>query len=203
MKRIVVAGLLAAAAGASAIAFAEKPRTAASTGPSPAAATATHWTVDYGASRLGFSGTQTGKAFEGSFGKFEATIDLDPADPSTASIDVVVDMTSARTGDRQRDAALPGSDWFKATEFPTARFSSTSVEKTGEGRYVAHGSLTMRGVSKSLDLPFSLTTAGNTAQAVGEADLMRNDWGVGQGEFVGDDWVALQVKVNVEVTATQ
>lgn len=167
------------------------------------AASGARWTVDYGNSRIGFSGMQTGQAFDGAFGKFEAAIEFDPSDLSTAAIDVVVDMSSARTGDRQRDAALLGSDWFRTKDFPMARFASDRVEKTGVTAYIARGALTIRGVSKPVDLPFSLTIDGDRARAVGETSLIRTEFGVGQGEFAGDDWVALDVRVRIDVVATR
>lgn len=161
------------------------------------------WAVNYAESRLGFSATQTGKSFDGEFTKYDAKIVFDPADLASASIDVTVDMRSAKTGDKQRDTALPGSDWFKANDFPSARFQSSSVEQTGEGAYVAHGSLTIRDATKDVDLPFTLAINGDAAKANGEVTLLRTDFGVGQGEFATDEWVRLDVKVTVDITATR
>jgi polyisoprenoid-binding protein YceI len=161
------------------------------------------WQVDYKKSRLGFSGTQTGKPFEGQFRKYDAKIVFDPANLATSSIDVTVDMSSAATGDKQRDAALPGSDWFKSKEFPSARFLARRIEKKPDGGYLAYGELDMRGVKKALLLPFTLKIAGDMATAKGEASLVRSDWGVGQGEFADGTWVALEVKVFVDITATR
>lgn len=202
MKNQLISLVLVAAAIGAAPLFAGESG-AAGGAAAPAASKAPRWTVDYGRSRLAFSGTQTGEAFSGVFNDFEARIDFDPADTSTASIEVVVDMTSARTGDRQRDAALPGSDWFKAKTHPTARFSSRNVVRTAEGRYIAHGALEMRGVSKPVSLPFALEISGATARATGSVNLLRTDWGVGQGEFAGADWVGLDVKVSIDIYATR
>ncbi len=161
------------------------------------------WTVDMAKSKLGFSASQTGKAFDGRFEKFDAKILFNPADLSTTSIDVTIDMTSAKTGDKQRDQALPASDWFKTKEFPTAKFVSTNVEESGEGRYIAHGSLTIRDRTNPIDLPFSLHLSSDEAHAQGEVTLMRVDFGVGQGEFATDEWVGLEVKVSVDIAATR
>lgn len=161
------------------------------------------WKVDMADSRLGFSGTQTGTPFEGEFETFDATIILDPDDLATASIDVTVNMTSAKTGDRQRDSALPGSDWFKAREFPTARYLASRIEKQADGTYLAQGELTIRGVTKPVPLPFTLTIEGDAATAKGEASLIRSDYGVGQGDFADETWVGLEVKVTVDIKAVR
>jgi polyisoprenoid-binding protein YceI len=179
------------------------PTTNASGSEAAASAPESAWKVNYDESRLGFSATQSGGAFTGEFEKFDAVILFDPENLAAASIDATVDMSSAKTGDRQRDTALPGNDWFKTQEFPTARFVSSSVEQAGEGAYVAHGSLTIRDATKDLDLPFTLAIDGDTAKANGEVTLLRTNYGVGQGEFASDEWVGLDVKVSVEITATR
>lgn len=162
------------------------------------------WVVDKAASRIEFSGTQTGKAFTGAFEDFAATIVFDPEDLSAARIDVVIDTGSAKTGDRQRDAALPGAEWFSSKAFAEARFASTSVTAAGAGAYVASGKLSIRGVEKDLSLPFTLSIADGRATADGAVLLNRVDFGVGQGEeFLTDKWVGYDVKVTVHIEATR
>lgn len=166
-------------------------------------APASDWSVDYDKSTLGFTATQAGAEFDGRFEKFDAKIVFDPADLSKASIDVAVDMTSARTGDRQRDTALPDRDLFDAKAYPNAKFVSREIEETVPGAYVAHGALTIRDKTKDVDLPFSLEIDGNAAHATGGLTLVRTDFGVGQGELASDEWVAFDVDVKVDVTATR
>lgn len=161
------------------------------------------WSVDYGKSRLAFDAFQTGNKFEGHFERFDARIVFDPADLSGASIDVDIDISSVKTGDRQRDVALPGKEWFDAKAYPAAKFVSTEVEVTASGEYVAHGTLTIREVTKEIDLPFSLAIDGSEAHAVGEVEFLRTDFGVGQGEFATDEWVGFGVTVKVDITATR
>lgn len=171
--------------------------------PAPAKPASHSWSVDYGKSALSFTATQTGTAFTGRFRKFEAAIVFDPDDLSSATIDVSIDMASAETGDRQRDIALPEKDWFDAKSHPTASFVSRNVEATGAGAYVAHGTLTIRDASKSVDLPFNLTIDGNVAHATGGVTLIRTDFGVGEGDFASDEWVGFNVDVNVDISATR
>jgi polyisoprenoid-binding protein YceI len=167
------------------------------------AADAPAWTVDAAKSTLGFSGSQTGTPFSGTFQKFSADIALDPQHPETAKIRASVDLASASTGDAQKDAALPGSDWFDAASFPQATFETTAVKQTGPGAYEATGTLTLRGVSRPVTLPFTLTVDGDTAHAKGHADLVRTEFGVGQGAWSSDQYVALQVGVDIDITATR
>ncbi len=181
----------------------DEPSTPSTAKPAPAASPSSNWSVDYGKSTLGFTATQAGAEFDGRFEKFDAKIIFDPANLSSASIDVSVDMTSARTGDRQRDIALPGEDLFATKTYPSATFVSKDVEETSAGQYVAHGALTIRDKTKDVDLPFSLEINGNAAHATGGLTLIRTDFGVGQGELASDEWVAFDVDVKVDVTATR
>ena len=164
---------------------------------------AASWNVDKSQSKLGFSATQNDNRFEGEFTDYTAKIIFDPENLSNASIDVSVSMESAETGSRERDGALPGSDWFKIKEFPTAEFVSTDIKSVGEGSYEATGALTIRDVTKDIVLPFTLDIEEDTALAKGSVTLLRTDFGVGQGEFATGKWVGLEVDVTVDITATR
>jgi len=161
------------------------------------------WIVDKATSWVGFTGTQTGKEFRGRFLAYDAAIELDPNNLAAAKIEVEIDMTSAKTGDKQRDDALPGKDWFAAAAFPKAHFRSRDVFATGSGTYEARGSLTIREVTRDLALPFRLSIDGNRASADGMVVLVRTDYGVGQGEFATGEWVGLDVKVSFHIEATR
>ena len=167
-----------------------------------AAGTAT-WNVDPGKSQLGFSGTQTGAKFDGKFARFSAAIGFDPDHLDTSHINVTVDLASAATGDVQRDTALPGSDWFDVSEFPKATFATTTIRKTGANAYEAVGTLTLRGVTKPLILPFTLQIDGAAAHAVGHVNLVRTAFGIGQGPWATGEWVALDVDVDLDIVATR
>jgi polyisoprenoid-binding protein YceI len=166
-----------------------------------APAIAADWAVDATRSQLGFSGAQTGTPFKGSFEHFSASIAFDPAHPEVARIVAVIDLASARTGDPQRDTALPTADWLAAAHARTARFQTTSVRRTGPDTYLAQGQLTLRGQTKPVILPFKLRIVGNTAHAVGHARLVRTAFGVGQGQWASGQWVALEVGVDVDIIA--
>lgn len=162
------------------------------------------WRIDKAASRIAFTGTQSGEEFTGAFQLFDATILLDPEDLSAARIEAVIDTASARTGDRQRDAALPGAEWFSSKAFPTARFVSNAIVSAGENAYSAAGTLSIRGIERDLTLPFTLAINDGRAVADAEISLNRSDFGVGQGEdFITDKWVGYEVRVTVHLEAVR
>lgn len=167
----------------------------------PQAQAARSWTVDPAQSTLGFSATMAGAGFEGRFERWTADIAFDPADLAGSSVKVAIDMTSAVTGDPSRDQSLPNADWFDTSNFPQAVFEAHSFADKGGGAYEAQGTLTIRGASKPLALPFTLSIADDMAKATGAVTLMRTDYGVGQGQWALPDPVAHDVKVTFAITA--
>lgn len=168
-----------------------------------APAMAADWVIDSAHSTIAFSGTQTGKPFSGHFGSFDGTITFDPAHPENGHAHIAIAIASAVTGDRQRDGAMPGQDWFDVAHFPSAMFDAQSFRAKGGNDYEAVGTLTIRGVGKSETLPFTLDINGRTAHAKGHLDLLRSAFGIGQGPWATGQWVALAVGVDIDVTAQQ
>ncbi len=164
-------------------------------------ACATDWKVVAAKSWLGFKGTMAGAAFEGRFPRWQARISFDPAQADHGAAVVTVDMSSAETGDRQKDAALPQSDWFDAKMFPKATFEAQSFRPKGGNAYDAVGTLTIRDVKKAVVMPTTIEVTGTTLHASGHLDVVRTDYGVGQGTWTSDQWVALGVTVSFDVTA--
>jgi len=174
--------------------------------PAPAAAPPSAdpvaWKVAPG-SALTFTTSWSGTAVEGRFDSWKANILFSPEALDRSKVTVSIDMSSAKTGDAQRDASLPTADWFDAAGHPKAVFAATRFEKKGADRYVAHGKLSLRGVTKPLDLPFRLTIAGDKAKMSGDAGVDRVAFGVGQGEFAATDQIPGKVAVHVQLTATR
>jgi polyisoprenoid-binding protein YceI len=73
---------------------------------------------------------------------------------------------------------------------------------SGANDYEAVGTLTLRGVAAPLTLPFTLQIDGTFAHAKGHAELSRRIFGIGQGPWATDQWVAFEVGVDIDVVAT-
>ena len=99
--------------------------------------------------------------------------------------------------------SLKGGDWFDTASHAKATFTASKFEKTGTDRYIAHGQLTLRGVSRPARLPFRLQIEGDKARVSGVTSLDRTAFGVGQGEWTKTDQIPADVKVSVNLTATR
>jgi polyisoprenoid-binding protein YceI len=164
-------------------------------------ASAKNWAVDYANSKLGFTGTQGSSSFSGSFKIFQAVIDFDPDHPETGKINTSIDMTSATAGSPERDGYLPQPDWFDSQKFAAAQFVSTSIRKTGDHTYIADGTLTIKGVTQPVSLPFTLVQEGDHWRAQGKVTLLRSDFHVGTGEWASESYVKYAVDVTVNLSA--
>jgi polyisoprenoid-binding protein YceI len=145
-------------------------------------------------SRLEFTGVQAGAPFKAVFHQFTASVDLDPAAPATARIEVTIDMNSVDSGDKDRDGTTRGADIFDVAHFPTAHYLTRSVTRTATG-FSAIGALTLRGVTKDVPIEFKFVPGAAGASLNGTAGLKRLDFGVGRGDWKNTDWVADEVKI--------
>jgi polyisoprenoid-binding protein YceI len=159
-----------------------------------AASAAGSFIADPGTSRLEFTGVQAGAEFKGVFHKFTAAVDFAPEALANAKLDVVIELGSEDTMDKDRDGTIRGADIFDVAHFPTAHYVTRSVAKTAAG-YSAVGSLTLRGITKDVPIAFKFSPSAAGATLTGTAELKRLDFGVGQGDWKSTEWVADTVKV--------
>ena len=75
----------------------------------------------------------------GRFENFTGTVEFDENNPLDFSVDVEVDATSIYTRESQRDAHLKSPDFLMTEQYPTLKFRSTGVEKTGEKTFRLNG----------------------------------------------------------------
>lgn len=163
-------------------------------------ATAGCWTPVADQSSLTFQVRQADAPLQGSFGDYDALVCIDPKDPGANSVRVSVDLTTVNSGISELDEALRGGDFFAVDRWPTATFESDSVTAEGPDSYTASGTLSIRGQSKPLEVPFEFHVTGNCATASGSTTIKRLDYGIGQGEWSDTKWVGDDVEIDFDVT---
>jgi polyisoprenoid-binding protein YceI len=164
----------------------------------PFAATAADYTVQPTASTLGFSDTFQGEAFNGHFGQWTAAISYDAANLAASKFDVEVALASVKTGDKDRDGALPGSDFFDIAKFPKAHFVSTGFHQSG-AQVIADGNLTLRGVTKPVSLNVTFKPQGKGATLDVTGTVKRLDFGVGTGDYADTSVIGADVKITAHL----
>lgn len=145
----------------------------------------------------------------GYFRDFTGTINYDPKDVSKSSVTFTAQMTSVDTGVEGRDNHLRRADFFEVEKFPEMTFKSTKVEKKGDSLSVT-GDLTMKGVTRSVVIPFNITgflpateRRGALMGVTGETTINRRDFGVNYGTNLpsGIPSIGNDVKVWLQIEA--
>jgi polyisoprenoid-binding protein YceI len=169
--------------------------------PALAAGPAPPWSIDKPGSKIAFASSFGGTAFSGSFRTWDAQIRFDPNNLPGSSAVVTIDTASVATGDADRDKTLPDVPWFASVQYPKAVFKAQSFKALGGGRYQAIGTLTLRGVTKPLTLPFTLVITGPDAKMNATLGLNRLAFGVGQGEWAKTEVIPSTVNLTISLTA--
>lgn len=121
---------------------------------------------------------------KGEFRNFEATIVSEGDDFSKAKVNASIKADSIFTNNDDRDAHLRSGDFFDAEKYPELRFEGTSFEKLDNENYRLKGILTIKDVSKEINLdveyggmmkdPYGNEKAGFSISG----KINRTDWGL-------------------------
>jgi polyisoprenoid-binding protein YceI len=146
----------------------------------------------------------------GGFSSVKGTVEYDPANPADSSVDVVIDATTIKTLDEQRDGHLKSADFLNTEEYPAITFKSTKISPAGAGEVSVTGDLTIHGTTKPVTLkvegpseegkdPWGNTRVGASATA----KIKRSEFGLtwnavleAGGFMVGDE---LKIEIDVEM----
>ena len=119
-------------------------------------------------------------------------------------------VESIDTGVEARDKHLRTADFFEVEKYPEMTFKSTSVVRKGKS-YILNGDLTLKGVTKQIALPFTITGAikdarGNTRMGIAaQTTIDRRDYGITWGQALpgGGFNVAHDVMIDLQLEAIQ
>ncbi len=154
------------------------------------------WKVDAAHSTLTFTNTYQDVEYKGRFRDFKAHIAYDPADLAKAKFDVTVDITSLDTQNSERDQAALGKAFFDAEKFPRAYFATHVFRRGPDGKVLAEGTLSLRGVTRPVTLEVTFTPHGDDATLDVTAHLKRLDFGIGTGEWADTSMIGNGVTVH-------
>jgi len=112
------------------------------------------WKIDAAHSKVGFTAKYLVISdVEGQFKDFTGTVMSAKPDWSDLSIEASINVNSITTDNEMRDKHLKSDDFFNAEKFPTIHFKSTGVKALGNNKFVLIGDLTIRDVTKHVELP--------------------------------------------------
>jgi polyisoprenoid-binding protein YceI len=162
--------------------------------------------VDPVHSSVGFSVRHMGVSnVKGHFDDFAGSLVLDKG--SIQAANATIQVKSVNTGIERRDNHLRTADFFEAAKYPEITFKTKKVEKAGD-QTILIGDFTMRGVTKELRLPVTLSGPVKDPQGnmrIGleaKTTVSRKEYGMkfnavmeSGGLMVGDD---VTIEINAE-----
>ena len=111
------------------------------------------WNVDKAHAKLGFGITHLMiSEVDGTFKTFDATITSSKDDFSDAVFEISADIASINTDNENRDNDLKSETYFNAAKFPKLNFKSTSFKKVDGNKYKLAGDITLKGVTKAIEV---------------------------------------------------
>jgi len=164
-----------------------------------APARAADWTTDPAGSRLEFAASFEKAPAPGVFKEFDARLRFDPDKPAGGTLDVAIKVASADMASADVNAAIRGPEWFDFAKFPQAEFHSGDIRRVEAGRYLARGTLSLKGARQPVEVPFTWTGARGGATMEGEFTVKRGAFGIGTGEWTATDVIGADVKVKFRV----
>lgn len=153
-------------------------------------------------SEIVFVSKQMGVPVEGRFKKFDAQLTFDPKQLATSKIGFTVDLGSAALGAAETEAELAKPGWFNIKAFPQATFQSSAIKALGGGKFEVAGKLAIKGNSRDVLVPVTLTQAGGKTTAAGNFAIKRLEYKIGEGEWNDASLVADEVQVKFKLTLT-
>lgn len=139
--------------------------------------------IDPDQSALTFKATSRLVNADGRFHRFGGEVTVEARDPTTARIAVTVEAASIDTGNAKRDNHLRSADFFWAERHPIVRFESVRVTPDGDALAV-RGRLTIRGVTRDVTVPLTVSVDPERFEARGRFDVKRSEYEMNYQSFV-------------------
>jgi polyisoprenoid-binding protein YceI len=161
------------------------------------------WDIDPVHSEVGFTARHMMVSkVRGRFTQFSGELVTAP-DLLQSSVTATIELTSIQTGNEQRDQHIRSADFFEVDKYKTMTYRSTGLRPEGD-HYVLDGELTLRNVTKQIQLklelngfgpdPYGGTRAGFTATG----ELNRSDFGVNFNATLETGGVVVSDKIGLQ-----
>lgn len=178
---------------------------------------AANWNVDGSHTAVSWSVKHFFTPVKGQFDDFEVTLAYDQENPENSSVQVRIPVASLNSGNERRDGHLLSEDFFEAETHPYITFVSESVTRVSEDELLVRGPLTIKGQSRTVELPVKLLGVAQIPEEMREAfggiqhvasfetnlRLDRRDFGVGVGNWAATAVVGKDVDVTISVEANR
>lgn len=140
----------------------------------------------------------------GEFAEATATITV-AEDPLQSSVTAVLQAASITTGQADRDAHLRSGDFLDAEKYTTLEYRSTGITSVNGNEFVLTGELTVKDVTKPLDLTVEFEGAGRSPFGqdifgfTATAEIDREEFGLTWNVALETGGVLVGKKIKIEI----
>jgi polyisoprenoid-binding protein YceI len=155
-------------------------------------------------SEVHFIGSKVTGSHNGGFKSFTGRFTIKDGVPVGNDNKVVIDMNSTFSDDEKLTTHLKNGDFFDVAKHPQATFEATGVKKESDTKYTVSGNLTLRGVTKNISFPATVTQSGDGAKIDSEFNINRKDFGIiysGKADNLIRDEVVIKLKLTAKPEA--
>ncbi len=140
----------------------------------------------------------------GDFAEATATITVGD-NPLESSVTATIQAASITTGQADRDNHLRSGDFLEAEKYPTLEFRSTRVKSHSGNEFVLAGELTIKDVTREVDLAVEFEGAGRSPYGqeifgfTATTEIDREDFGLTWNVALEAGGVMVGKKVKIEI----
>ncbi len=145
--------------------------------------------------QINFVGDALLVSAHGFFERWDGDFQIDRQNLAESAIRLTIEAASLNTRVERRDNHLRSPDFFDVAKYPQVTFVSTKISRVDDTNYTLTGDLTMRGVTRSIDVPVKVVfVRDDDARFRGEMKLNRKDFGMNYTSRLNpiEDMVAVQ-----------
>jgi polyisoprenoid-binding protein YceI len=142
----------------------------------------------------------------GRFDDYDGYLEVEDGDYATAKGAFDIRVASIETGNEKRDEHLRSADFFDAATHPNLSFVPTAIKPLGGDRYAVTGDLTIREVTKPVELAVSVQgripvdAFGKERVAISASGtLNRKDWGLNWNMALETGGVLVSDEIKLEI----
>jgi len=127
---------------------------------------------------VSFKIKNAGATVNGKFTGLSTDLKFSPDNLSASHLKGTVEVPTIKTGNNMRDRDLQHEKYFNSDKYKLIELSSAKLYKKGNG-YAGLFNVTIKGVTKQIEIPFTFTQNGGEAEFKGSFSINRRDFGVG------------------------
>jgi polyisoprenoid-binding protein YceI len=162
----------------------------------PASYAQTKWNlVTYNVS---FKIKNAGIAVSGKFSDLKTELKFSPDKLSTSKLSGSIEANTLKTGVNMRDNHVKDESYLDVEKHKLIEISSIKLYTKGT-QYAGMFKVTIKGVTKEIEIPFDFLPLGDLADFNGTFTINRRDFSVGSGSMTMADNLTVSIKVKAKM----